>query len=142
MPNAEFSIPVCAKFERVWAVLQDKAEHPHRYLPGCTASEIIAREPDALLCRLITDRFDIVERIRIDSVHHTVCFELVEHPTYSGTLVNRVEEELSDEGWPVLTFILEWTTHPGLDGDIDLGDVVRAALLHTKDIAETAADGD
>lgn len=136
MPTAEHSVTVCATAQRVWAVLLDKAENPGRYIPGCTASNILERDSGSFLCRLVTDRFDIVERVKILHDQQTVRFEVVDHPQYTGTLINRIEPELSSLGWPVVTFSLDWCLRTGVTENLDLSDVVRDALQRTKELAE------
>lgn len=137
--KARYSIPVRASRDTLWAVLRDKAENPGRYIPGFIAAEIVEQTGDSLLCRLHTDRFDIVERITIDEAHLAVSFEMVDHPHYTGILVNRIETALSADGYPVLTYAYDWELREGVSDADDLSDIVQHALLRAKHIAEDLA---
>ena len=134
--KASFSISVKASLDTLWSVLVDKAENPGRYVPGFIESEILERTPDGMLCRLHTDRFDIVERITVDESRHTVYFDLLDHPHYTGILINRIEDELSADGYPVLNYSYDWVQREGINNPDDMTDIVQTALQRTRDIAE------
>ena len=134
--KASYSIPVRASRDTLWAVLRDKAENPGRYIAGFIASEVLEKTGNSILCRLHTDRFDIIERITIDAAHRAVSFEMVDHPHYTGMLVNRIEPALSDDGYPVLTYAYDWELREGVSAADDLSDLVQNALQRAKTIAE------
>ncbi len=134
--KASFSIPVKAEMETLWSVLVDKAENPGRYVPGFIDSEILERTHESMLCRLHTDRFDILERITVDESTHKVSFDLLDHPHYTGILINRIEDELSEDGYPILNYSYDWVRREGIDNGDDMSDIVKTALQRTRDIAE------
>lgn len=134
--KASFSTPVHTSIDTLWSVLRDKAENPGRYVPGFIESEILEKDSDSMLCRLHTDRFDILERITVDETTHTVYLELLDHPHYTGTLINKIEPELSTDGHPVVTYAYDWQRRAGVENVDDLTDVVQNALQLIKDIAE------
>ena len=134
--KASFSISVKASLDTLWSVLVDKAENPGRYVPGFIESEILERTPDGMLCRLHTDRFDIVERITVDESRHTVYFDLLDHQHYTGILINRIEYDLSAVGYPVLNYSYDWVQREGINNPDDMTDIVQTALQRTRDIAE------
>jgi hypothetical protein len=134
--KASFSTPVKASIETLWSVLKDKAENPGRYVPGFIASEVIEQNDNNMLCRLHTDRFDIVERITVDETNHAVYFDLLDHPDVTGLLTNKIEKELSVEGYPILSYAYDWQLRrTGGDAD-DMSDIVKNALHRAKEIAE------
>ncbi|MFT5134163.1 MAG: hypothetical protein ACI9SC_002636 [Gammaproteobacteria bacterium] len=134
--KSSFSTPVKASIETLWSVLKDKAENPGRYVPGFIESEVLEQNADSMLCRLHTDRFDIVERITIDETNHTVYFDLLDHPDVTGLLTNKIEKALSEEGYPILSYAYDWQQRrSGEDAD-DMSDIVQNALQRAKEFAE------
>ncbi len=141
MLKTSFAIAVHATHATLWQILLDKAENPGKYLPGFIESEILERTSKSTLCRLHTVDFDILERISVDKTIHTVTFEVVDHPQYTGRLINRIEPEPSPDGHPVLTYAMDWRLQPGASSNIDFSKIVHEALLRTKAIAEESERG-
>ncbi len=139
--KASFSTPVKASLDTLWSVLVDKAENPGRYVPGFIESEILERTADGMLCRLRTDRFNIVERITVNESSHMVSFDLLDHPHYTGILINRIEDELSKDGYPVLTYSYDWQQREGIDDADDMSDIVETALQRARNMAEELEKG-
>lgn len=141
MLKTSFAIAVRATYATLWKILLDKAENPGKYVPGFLESEILERTSESTLCRLCTVDFDILERISVNETIHTVTFEVVDHPQYTGRLVNRIEPEPSPDGHPVLTYAMDWHLKPGASSDSDFSKIVHEALLRTKAIAEKIERG-
>lgn len=141
MLKTSFAIAVHSTYATLWQILLDKAENPGKYVPGFIESDILERTSESTLCRLHTVDFDILERIRVDETLHTVTFEVVDHPRYTGQLINRIEPEPSPDGHPVLTYAMDWRLQPGASSDIDFSNIVHEALLRTKAIAEERERG-
>ena len=62
--------------------------------------------------------------------------DMLDHPHYTGLLINGIEKELSDDNRPVLSHAYDWEVREGVDDVDDLSDVVQAALHRAKTIAE------
>ena len=134
--RASFSTPIRASVETLWSVLKDKAENPGRYVPGFIESEVLERNPDNMLCRLYTDRFDIVERITVDEDNHAVYFDLLDHPDVIGLLINKIEKEPSVDGYPILSYAYDWQQRQSSGEAGDMSNIVQNALQRAKEIAE------
>ena len=134
MPRATFTSIIDAPFDRLWALLVDKVDHPERYVPGVIESEILERTDAGVLRRMQTAELTIVERITVDERARRVVFTLVDHPSFEGAVVNEVSP---DGAVPLeLTFALDWTAKRPADAHVDPTPMVQGAVLHTKTLAE------
>ncbi len=139
MPRASYTTSVQASIGTVWDLLLDKIENPGKYLPGVEKSKIIERSDEGVLRYMKTKAFEIREWITIDSKDFEITFLLVDHPKYSGKVVNKVAP-FPNAGNNVvnLTFAIDWTPKTKEAEDDDMEPIVKQAVLHTKEIAEKA----
>ncbi len=143
MPHATFTSTINAPVETVWALLLDKVEHPERYIPAITGSEILGRYHDGVLREMKTEKMKIKERISLDEQAREIRFTLVDHPFFTGQTINRLLPPLADfPNDPVtLTFALDWQPSNAQASAItqtELDQTLKHAVLETKSRAEQA----
>jgi hypothetical protein len=139
VPTATFSSPIDAPADTVWRLLLDKIEHPQRYFPNVTESEILARDERGVERRMVMDGDEIVEFITMEPKQHEIVWTLMEHPHYEGRVINRLD---IDPGHPpVLTIALVWTPNDDKVVERPMDDAVRTAVLQIKQLAEADAKG-
>lgn len=143
MPTFSVSDRVEASPETVWAVLLDKMEHPQRYIEDALEAEILGREGEGLVRRLVLPGgISFRERIAADASTRTVTFTLLDHPVYEGTVLNRLRP--APEGGVDLAFELDWRLRPGCSDPRDPEEplaLIRSSVMHTKRIAEALEGG-
>src|SRR3954471_6464811 len=105
MPFATFMAPVKAPIPTIWEMLLDKVENPSKYVPGVSKTEILERGAGWVVRRMQTDAFEVTERINIDLERLEIVFALIEHPRYTGMVVNRIWPGDDD---PELMYTLNW----------------------------------
>jgi len=137
MPFATFSLEVDAPAETLFEVLLEKTEDPKRWVGAVDTCELLERDGDAFLRRLVTPRETTVERIAIDREGLRIDSELVEHPKFRGSFAKKVTRPEGD-GRPVLTYTLDWEPLEGPD-DEDMTAIVMQGVQHTAKIAEERA---
>lgn len=141
MPYTTFSSPVNTSFETLWNILVDKVDNPYRYISEVKESKILKRYNDGVLREMKTDKMTIKERITVDEQAREVRFTLVEHPLFTGHVINKVF--LPSNNYPnnplKLTFILDWQPTNEEAEKINPEEVelmIQDGVLHTKSIAE------
>ena len=84
-------------------------------MPGVSDVKVLKKGPGNRVVRQMTigpptttsiDRFALTEEITWDDVAHVVDFRIMEHPTHTGDVYNRVEVKENGEIW--LTFEMDW----------------------------------
>jgi len=139
MPFAHLSETIDAPIEVVWNFLLEKVEAPEKYVPGVQASEIIQRLPNAVLRKLRTDAFEIVESIVFDEAERVIQFNLEQHPLFTGSVVNKLEER---DGKTLFSFTRKWQSDEvrvEQKSQEKIDDTVKQALTQAKDISEKRA---
>lgn len=143
MPLATYKTTVRAPVALLWDMMKDKIERPDKYVPGVTAVEIVNRLGDRTVERVMhvsAARQDnrVHEIISYDDATMTVVFKLKDDPLYTGIVTNTVFEE---DGRVELAYVLYWTPKDPrtLPPEIDLAEVIKAAVLHAKALAEARA---
>lgn len=145
MAKASFSSPVNAPIEVLWDLLVDKIENPQRYVPGVSDVKILEKDGKSVLRQMTTPEITVKERITYDEDSREVVFTLVEHPQFSGEVLNKIivppDNKPSDP--VILEFILDWQPlNPQAPRDEpDMSETIREAVLHTKQLAEEKAKG-
>lgn len=138
MPTHQVSSRVDASPDTVWAVLLDKMDHPQRYIEDALDAEILSRNPEGVVRRLVLPGgVAFRERIAADPGTRTITFTLLDHPVYEGTVLNRMLA--TEDGGVELAFELDWRARPGCVDDRDPGEIlalIQSSVLHTKRIAE------
>jgi hypothetical protein len=110
MRQVSFSAKVHASRETVWQLLLDKVEKPAGYIPGVTDVKIVERYDDGVLREVRTQGMVMKERVTLDEAHGEVHYLLLEHPLFSGQVINRVvPTSVQNPMAPVvLTISLDW----------------------------------
>src|SRR3954447_11182307 len=85
-----FSTPIHACLDTVWNILLDKIEHPEKYIPGVSGTKILERYTDGFLREIDANGLVLRERVTIDREAGEITFDVVEHPLFSGRMINRV----------------------------------------------------
>lgn len=97
MTVTEHSEIVKASFETIWEQLLLKVYHPEKFIPGVSDVEIIETGPGDRVIRKMKVTFptglelNLLEKITWDRDSRTLNFTIIEHPTHSGNVINRVE---------------------------------------------------
>ena len=143
MPLASYKTAVDAPAGRLWDLMLDKVERPDRYVPGIERIEILQRFDNGdIERRLCVGEGDaaksIHEVVHADPRTKTVIYKLVDDPVFSGFVTNTVFDE---DGRVELDFTMHWMAKGGPEpaGGPDWHELVRAAVLQVKSIAEEAA---
>ena len=112
MPHSAHSAKVNAPIEIVWEQLISKVYHPDRFLVGVTGVEIL--EDDSANHRVVrkmllnTGKMEmkIVEEIVWDEANHIIDFRILEHPSHTGNVINKIEK--NENGDLYLTYEMKW----------------------------------
>ena len=90
MRKISYSCEVHAALDTVWKLLVEKVEQPQTYLPGVVHSRILQHYGNGVLREVKCDGMLIKEKVVIDKAHGEIHYFLLEHPLFSGRVVNRV----------------------------------------------------
>jgi hypothetical protein len=137
-----FTTAVHAREETVWKVLLDKVENPGKYVREITGCRILEKYPDGLLREISSGSLTFRERVEVDPDTGEITYTLVDHPYFTGTVVNRAggTSRQSPVAPTMLTFIMDWSPRGEEGGRIlDLAactSAIRAAANAVKDAAE------
>lgn len=139
MPQASFAAPVNAPIAELWALLLDKIEHPDKYVPGVSQVKILEKTETAVLREMTAGDLTLKEWITWDEKNLEVCFTLVEHPRFSGDVINKII--VSDRAAePIsLEFRLHWQPKQSQPDppEPNMSQAIEQAVLHTKALAES-----
>lgn len=110
MRQASFNATIHAPRKTVWQLLLDKVENPDSYIPGVTEVNILERYEDGVLREVRTQGMVLKERVTLDEAHGEIRYLLLEHPLFSGQVINRVvPTSVQNPVSPVvLTIALDW----------------------------------
>jgi len=141
MIQASFSSPVNASLQTLWNLLLDKIENPGRYIAGVEESKILSRDENGVLREMRTCERIIKEKITVDEQAREVRFTLVDHPLFSGQVINKIIPPLNNHSTnpPTLNFTLNWepaNEEVQKNSQEELTQMIHDAVLHTKSIAE------
>ena len=90
MRKISYSSEVHAALDTVWKLLIEKVEQPQSYMPGVVQSRILQHYGNGVLREIRGDGMLIKEKVVIDKAHGEVHYFLLEHPLFTGRVVNRV----------------------------------------------------
>jgi hypothetical protein len=90
MRNISYESDVHAPLETVWKLLRDKVENPQGYVPGIVETKILERYDDGVLREVSAQGMVIRERVTLNEPEGTITYFMVEHPLFSGRVINRV----------------------------------------------------
>lgn len=111
MRKISYSSEVHAAFDTIWKLIIDKVEQPQTYLPGAVQSRILQHYGNGLLREVRGEGLLIREKVVIDKPHGEVHYFLVEHPLFTGRVINRVvpSSVQSPVAPQVLSIEVDWT---------------------------------
>jgi uncharacterized protein (DUF302 family) len=90
MRKISYSCEVHAALDTVWKLLIEKVEQPQSYIPGVVQSRILQHYGNGVLREVKCNGMLIKEKVVIDKVHGEIHYFLLEHPLFTGRVVNRV----------------------------------------------------
>lgn len=90
MRKISYSCEVHAALDTVWKLLIDKVEQPQSYMPGVVQSRILQHYGNGVLREIKCEGMLIKEKVVIDKAHGEIHYFLLEHPLFTGRVVNRV----------------------------------------------------
>jgi uncharacterized protein (DUF302 family) len=90
MRKISYSCEVHAALDTVWKLLIEKVEQPQSYMPGVIQSRILQHYGNGVLREIKCEGMQIKEKVVIDKAHGEIHYFLLEHPLFTGRVVNRV----------------------------------------------------
>jgi len=110
MRKISYSCEVHAALDTVWKLLIEKVEQPQSYMPGVVQSRILQHYGNGVLREIKCNGMLIKEKVVIDKVHGEIHYFLLEHPLFTGRVVNRVVPSAvqSPVAPQVLTIEVDW----------------------------------
>lgn len=141
MRKISFSCEVHAALDTVWTLLVEKVEQPHSYLPGVTHARVIQHYGNGLLREIRGEGMVIREKVVLDKPHGEVQYFLLEHPLFSGRVINRVvpSSVQSPVAPLVLTIEVEWAPRDDQAERMiqsDLPEQIQREVMSLKEHAE------
>ena len=142
MPYFTFSSPVNASFQTLWGMLLDKIENPQRYITSVEETKVLERYENGILREMKAPGLHLKEKITVDEAVREIKFTLVEHPDFSGEIINKVEiTEPGKSGEPlILTFTQNWQplneSAASKINEEEMAEAIKKTVLHTKQLAE------
>lgn len=111
MRKVSYSCEVHAALDTVWKLLLEKVEQPQSYLPGVVQSRILQHYGNGVLREIKCEGMLIKEKVVIDRAHGEIHYFLLEHPLFTGRVVNRVVPSAvqSPVAPQLLTIEVDWT---------------------------------
>ena len=107
-----YSSEVHAALDTIWKLLIEKVEQPQIYMPGAVQSRILQHYGNGVLREIKGDGGMLIkEKVVIDKAHGEIHFFLLEHPLFTGRVVNRVvaSSVQSPVAPQVVTIEVDWT---------------------------------
>ena len=89
--QSSYSEQINSTFEKLWALLLDKVQHPNRTVKEITNVDILEKYDDGILRQMQALGMIIKERITIDEQNKIVRFELIQNSMFTGYFLNKVE---------------------------------------------------
>jgi uncharacterized protein (DUF302 family) len=111
MRKISYSCEVHAALDTVWKLLIEKVEQPQSYMPGVGQSRILQHYGNGVLREIKGAGLLIKEKVVIDKIHGEIHYFLLEHPLFTGRVVNRVvaSSVQSPVAPQILTIEVDWT---------------------------------
>lgn len=132
-----FTALVSKSIEDVWTHLVYKVDAPQHFVPGVQDVEILEKT-EAYTIRKMTvvmhnEPQTVVEKITLDANKHLVRFELLEHPRFTGYVLNEAVSLGANS--TELTYCLNWADKK--DGAlVDGSEIIKNAVLLSKSFIE------
>ena len=118
-----------------------KVYDPRNFVPGVL--EVAILEDDSANKRVLrkmvlNNLVNVVEEITWDEEKRLVDFKLIEHPTHTGNVINRVDVKGENEF--VLFYAMDWTFKgEGVDPIAHAGSNIKPAVIKSVQMMEAAA---
>lgn len=138
MPQASYSSPVNSSLTILWNLLLDKIENPQKYISEVKESKIIEKTPNGVIREMQTSKLKLLEKITVDETAKEVCFTLIDHPVFTGSVINKIDIPANDGEPLLLTFSLNWQPKDPafVENNTEIAEMIKQAVLHTKALAE------
>ncbi len=138
MSQASYSSPVNSSVTILWNLLLDKIENPQKYISDVKESKIIEKTPNFVIREMQTSKLQLLEKITVNETTREVCFTLIDHPVFTGSVINKIDIPAKDGEALLLTFSLNWQPkNPELvENNTEVAEMIKQAVLHTKALAE------
>ena len=110
MRKISYSCEVHAALDTVWKLMIEKVEQPQSYMPGVVQSRILQHYGNGVLREIKSEGMLIKEKVVIDKMHGEIHYFLLEHPFFTGRVVNRVVPSAvqSPVAPQILTIEVDW----------------------------------
>jgi len=135
MSTVKFStMSINAPMQEIWDVLVDRIFNPQKYLTGVLDFSL-QEQGQMLIRKMQTTLGEVIERIVIDVKNKIITSEIIQHPVFEGSTVNRIIPTEEQTPFSLIAFIKKWKPK---DPNSEHGDFtsVKEELLVTKKIAE------
>jgi hypothetical protein len=145
MPKVEAHAPVDADLQTIWRVLLDRIEHPDRYMDQLESFRFTENTDDYAVRELsLPGGMTLTERITIDERQGEICYQLLDHPLFEGSVYNALipPDPTEPKARPIVQFRMDWQPKSlearalELETRVDLEDSLRHAVNYVKDMAE------
>ena len=122
-------------FEKLWALLLDKVQHPNRTIKEITNVDILEKYDDGILRQMQALGMIIKERITIDEQNKIVRFELIQNSMFTGYFLNKVE---GYDGELTLIYEQNWIpiTPQAKELETKLAQILINGVQEMKELAE------
>ncbi|MHC5674447.1 AtaL-like protein [Nostoc sp.] len=140
MPYSTFSTPVNASLTTLWKILLEKLEDPRSYIADVEEVNFFEKNENGMLREIKVRGTLVKERITINEQVREIKSTLVDHPLFSGYLLNKIDIPTENSSDPlILTFSRNW--HPLNEeaekvNEAELAAHMQQVLLQTKKLAE------
>jgi len=81
---------VHAEHETLWKLLLDRLQHPERYTPGITETQILLQSEHETVRQMKLHGEIVKERITVNPYCGEMRHELLEHPQFTWVIVTRI----------------------------------------------------
>ncbi len=135
MSTVKYStMSINAPTQEIWDILIDRIFHPKKYLPGVLEYSL-QEQGQTLIRKMQTTLGEVIERIVIDVKNLIITSELIEHPEFEGSTVNKIIPTEETTNFSLISFIKNWIPK---DPENSHGEftTIKEELLITKKIAE------
>ncbi len=142
MPTSEYSSVTKVPLSYAWKQFLVKVYHPEAFV-GATNVKIHEDGPGTRCVREMTigpegKQMTVLEEITWDEATHLVDFRILEHPSHTGNVINKldvkVNEEAKEEVW--VTFKMDWKFKG--EGPDPLTMKIQGAVEKTISVMESA----
>jgi uncharacterized protein (DUF302 family) len=111
MPKISYSSEVHAALDTIWNLLIEKVEQPQGYMTGAVQTRILQHYGTGVLREIKGEGMPIKEKVVIDKPHGEIHYFLLEHPQFTGRVVNRIvpSSVQSPVAPQLLTIEMDWS---------------------------------